>query len=85
MKLAKAYHLRVLCLQSSIWMFIQPSPDSVPEKDVGVLVDNVLAMSQQCAPVAKNASGILGYIKKSTASRLREVFLLLYSAPGRHI
>jgi len=66
-------------------MFIQPSPDSVPEKDVGVQVDNVLAMSQQCAPVAKNASGILGCIIKCTARLLREVFILLYSAPGRHI
>jgi len=39
------------------------------EKDMGILVDNRLAMSQQCAPVAKNVSGILGYIKKCVASR----------------
>jgi len=36
-------------------------------------------MSQQCALVAKKASGILGCIR-SVASRTREVLLLLYCA-----
>ncbi|KAJ7399366.1 rna-directed dna polymerase from mobile element jockey-like [Pitangus sulphuratus] len=41
------------------------------EKDLGVLMDNKLSISQQCVLVAKKASGILGCIRKSMASRSR--------------
>jgi len=41
------------------------------ERDLGVLVDDKLTMSQQCALVAKKVNGILGCFKKSVASRLR--------------
>jgi len=67
--------------QNRLWADLLES--SSVERDLGLLADNRLTMSQQCAVAAKKVDGLLGCIRRSVTSRSRQDLLPLYSALGR--
>jgi len=55
---------------------------ALTKRNLGILMDGKLDMSQQHALIAQNANCNLDSIKSSIMSRSREVTLPLYSAVG---
>ncbi|PKU42924.1 hypothetical protein llap_6774 [Limosa lapponica baueri] len=58
----------------------QVAQHSPEKKDLGALVDEKINMSWQRALTARKTNCVLGCIKRSVASRSREVVLPFYSA-----
>ena len=80
---SSGYYKNKPMYQNTLWANCLESRS--PKKDLGVLVDNKLTMSQQGTHTAKAVNSILGSNRQSIASRVREVILPFCSALVRHI
>jgi len=76
----KVLHLGWSKPQYQYWLVDEGIKSSPEEKDLWVLVDEKLDMSQRCVLTAQKTNYILGCIKRSVTSRSREGILPLYSA-----
>ena len=54
--------------------------NTTSEKDLGIVIDHNLCMSQQCDVATKKANAILGSINRSIVSKSHKVLVPLYSA-----
>ncbi len=48
------------------------------EKDLGIIIDNTLKPSRQCAQAVKKANQVLGMVKMSLSCRSKEIILPIY-------
>ena len=76
---------KVLCLScinpSCVYRLKEGSPRGSPAvRNLGVLMDEKLDMSQQCALGAQKANCILGCIQREVASQMRKEIVPFYSA-----
>ena len=54
--------------------------NTTSEKDLGIVVEQKLNMSQQCDAATKKANAILGHINRSVVSKSHEVLVSVCSA-----
>ncbi|GAB0182847.1 cAMP-dependent protein kinase inhibitor alpha [Grus japonensis] len=75
----KVLHVGQRNPKHNYWLGREWIESSLEEKDLGMLVDKKLNVTQQCTLAAQNANHILGCIQRSVTSTLREI-IPLYSA-----
>jgi len=80
MKCSKSKKCHILLLGYTYSLGDEMLESSPAERNLGMLLNSKLNMSQQCAQAARKANCILGCINHSTVSQSREVTVKLYTA-----